>query len=178
MEERPVITTNPFKKETSFGVVWALLVPVSDFDKEVRRIMGLPDEGVVIEIHMPEAVRGNGENGYKYAGVLGVIRVGFVYVASELDRWGIEAHSVVAITNKVAGLTSQRYGFVVEEVSQEQVDEERIERAWKGFKLTSRYDLEKDTKEKMRIFACYQSFENFMQKFGGHATSVPGKVSS
>ena len=178
MAERPVYTKNPFKKETSFGVVWALLTPVSDFHEEVRRVMCLPDEGEVIEIHMPEAVRGNGKNGNKYAGVLGVIREGFGYVASGIDRWGVDAHSVVAITNEIAGLTSRRYGFAVEEVSQEHVDEKRIERAWKGFKLTSRYASDADKKEKMRIFACYQTFENFMQKFGKHADSVHEEVSS
>src|SRR3990167_2049628 len=126
MIERPVFTSNPFLNETRFGVVWALVVPVTDFDKEVREVMGLPYEGAAVEVHMREAVRGNGENGNKYAGVLGVIRESFGFVASELDRCGIEAHSVVAITSEMPAGSSKRFGFMVQEVSQKNVDEDRI----------------------------------------------------
>jgi len=178
MAERPDFTSNPFKEETSFGAVSAVITPVEEFREEVRKAMCLPDEGVVIEIHMREAVRGNGSKGNKHAGILGVIRESFENVASELNRWGIEAHFVVAITNRVAGLTSQRYGFTVQEISQEHVDRQRIEWAWEGFKLTSRYDPDNDKIEDMRIFACYQSFKHFMREFGGHADSVPEEVSS
>ena len=77
MAERPDFTSNPFKEETSFGAVSAVITPVEEFREEVRKAMCLPDEGVVIEIHMREAVRGNGSKGNKHAGILGVIRESF-----------------------------------------------------------------------------------------------------
>src|SRR3989344_4782928 len=166
MTERPNFTSNPFSKETSFGAVSAVLTPVEGFREKVRRTMCLPDSGVVIEIHMPNAVKGGGsDNNNKYAGIIG----------SEIVRWGLEPHSVVAVTHGIASRTSRRFGFDVKKVSKRQVDSVRLKRARKGYKLTTRYKI----KKKMGpIFACYQSFEKYMQKFGGRANFVPEEVSS
>ena len=176
MTERPNFTSNPFCKETSFGAVSAVLTPVEGFREKVRRTMCLPDSGVVIEIHMPNAVKGNGsDNNNKYAGILGSFTESFRQIASEIVRWGLEPHSVVAVTHGIASRTSRRFGFDVKKVSKRQVDSVRLKRARKGYKLTTRYKI----KKKMGpIFACYQSFEKYMQKFGGRANFVPEEVSS
>ena len=177
MIERPIFTSNPFNKETSFGAVSAVLTPVGQFSEEVRRAMCLPDEGVVIEIHMPKAVKGNGNNNdNKYAGVLGAFSESFGQIASEAVRWGSEFHSVVAVTHGIASRTSRRFGFAVKKVSKRHVDSVRLKRARKGYKLTARY--QKGEKKMGPIFACYQSFEKYMQKFGGRANFVPEEVPS
>ena len=183
MSERPKFTYNPFYKETSFGAVSAVLTPVEEFREKVRTAMCLPDQGVVIGIHMPTAVNGNGNNKNKHAGILGAFRESFTKIASELEQWGLKPHSMVAVTHIVAAGTSKRYGFEIRKVSKRQVDHTRLQRARKGYKLTGRYrKAEKEGGKKRKkmgpIFACYQSFDKFMQEFGNHADFVPEGVSS
>jgi len=183
MAERPDFTPNPFKEETSFGAVSAVITPVEEFREEVRKAMCLPDEGVVIEIHMREAVRGNGNDKNKHAGILGAFRESFTQIALELEREGLKPHSIVAVTHVVAAGTSLRYGFEKRRISKRQVDHTRLQRARKGYKLTGRYrkaEKEGDKKGKKMgpIFACYQPFDKFMQTFDNHADLIPEEVSS
>ena len=183
MSERPDFKSNPFKEETSFGVVSAVLTPVEEFREKVRTAMCLPDQGVVIGIHMPTAVNGNGNNKNKHAGILGAFRESFTKIASELEQWGLKPHSMVAVTHIVAAGTSKRYGFEIRKVSKRQVDHTRLQRARKGYKLTGRYrkavkEGGKKKKKMGSIFVCYQPFDKFMREFGNHADSVPEEVSS
>src|SRR3990167_1177475 len=183
MLERSNFASNPFCKETSFGVVSAVLTPVEEFSEKVRRAMYLPDQGVVIEIHMPAAVNGSGNDKNKHVGILGAFRESFTKIALELERWGFKPHSIVAVTHLVAAGTSKRYGFEIRKVSKRQVDHTRLQRARKGYKLTGKYrkaEKEGDKKRKKMgpIFVCYQTFEKFMEEFGKHADLVPEEVSS
>jgi hypothetical protein len=144
------------QKETRFGAYSVLLKDVHDLNHSLRRALGLKDNELYLEIHVPDAVDGAPRE------VLGAFKQGAVDLADFLISNQLTPRCLIGVTHQNVAMPARRFlNFrVLPGVPEEVIDREKARRIDQGYEKTRRA---RSGVDRGPLCFCYQSYDSFLR---------------
>jgi hypothetical protein len=146
---------NCLEEETKFGAYSVVLKSGRDLDESIRGGLGLTDEDMYLELHVPDSVKGAPR------AVLGVFKEGAVALADFLIEKRLSPRCLIGVTHQNVAAPARRFlNFqVISGVPEQAVDQEKAKRIDRGYSKTKRA---LGGAPRGPLCLCYQSYEAFM----------------
>jgi hypothetical protein len=146
---------NCLQEETKFGTYSVVLKSGRDLGESIRGGLGLTDEDMYLEVHVPESVEGAPR------AVLGAFREGAVALADFLIEKRLSPRCLIGVTHQNVAAPARRFlNFqVMPGVPEQALDQEKARRIDQGYRKTKRAQ---GGVPRGPLCLCYQSYEAFM----------------
>jgi hypothetical protein len=141
--------------ETKFGAYAVVLKSGSDLGESFRGGLGLTDEDIYLEVHVPDSVEGAPR------AVLAAFKDGAVALADFLIEKRLRPRCLIGVTHQNVATPARRFlNFqVISGIPEQAVDQEKAERIDQGYSKTKRAQ---GGVPRGPLCLCYQSYEAFM----------------
>ena len=142
-------------EETRFGAYSVVLRSANDLTAPLRAGLGLTEEDLYLEVHVPDSVTGAPR------AVLGAFKDGVVELSDFLIRERLSPKFLLGVTHENVARPAQRFlNFqVLSGVPEEAVGQEKARRVDQGYGKTRRAE---GGIPRGPLCLCYQSYEAFM----------------
>jgi hypothetical protein len=146
---------NCLEEETKFGAYAVVLKSGRDLDESFRRSLGLTDEDIYLQVHVPDSVEGTPR------AVLAAFKEGAVALADFLIEKRLSPRCLIGVTHQNVAAPARRFlNFqVISGIPEQAVDQEKAKRIDQGYGKTKRAQ---GGVPRGPLCLCYQSFEAFI----------------
>lgn len=146
---------NCLEEETKFGAYSVVLKSGRDLNESFRGGLGLIDEDVYLEVHVPDSVEGAPR------AVLGAFKEGAVALADFLIEKRLSPRCLIGVTHQNVAAPARRFlnFHVISGIPEQAVDQEKAKRIDQGYSKTKRAQ---GGVPRGPLCLCYQSYEAFM----------------
>jgi hypothetical protein len=146
---------NCLREETKFGAYSVVLKSGRDLDESFRGGLGLTDDDMYLEVHVPDSVEGAPR------AVLGAFKEGALEVADFLIEKRLSPRCLIGVTHQNVAAPARRFlNFqVLSGIPEHAVDQDKAKRIDQGYSKTKRAQ---GGVPRGPLCLCYQSYEAFM----------------
>jgi hypothetical protein len=146
---------NCLEEETKFGAYSVVLKSGRGLNESFRGGLGLIDEDVYLEVHVPDSVEGAPR------AVLGAFKEGAVALADFLIEKRLSPRCLIGVTHQNVAAPARRFlnFHVISGIPKQAVDQEKAKRIDQGYSKTKRAQ---SGVPRGPLCLCYQSYEAFV----------------